>query len=595
MPTPYEGNEKFIFVSYSHQDMDKVLPIIDRLMSDGFRVWYDDGISPGTEWPEVIANHVNDCELFISFLSNSYMDSFNCKRELDFSIRKRKKFLAVFLEETELPLGVEMQISTVQAVNYYKTTPDLFFERVYDSEVVRTAGCRVEEVPSAADGSAVTAASATQAASTSEVASSNTPSKSKKKKIFLPILLVVLVLLGIAGVLIGVGVSKSNQKNTKRTNQRAIELTDTTVTDRVLRKEAKGKDIRQIKLENCEISVRNKTVWSEILNENVTQITITGCKLTDEDAKEILTNAPGLKTLVLKDNELKDLSFAQNPKLQNADLSGNQITHIEKTNLGDLTVLKLDDNGLSDFNFLETAIHLHTLTAERNNLSSIDTLKNCAVLTRVSLADNHITDVSALGTAKDRIEELNLSNNLITDIDAIWPMPALKRLSIDNNNLTSLYLTESVKLSYLSAGNNQIDSLSGDFEVLSYIDIANNKLSGEYFFTDCPKLKTGFFENNMISGLHLPGEKYASGKFSVYGNPLVKLDFETETTSYDLYISYRDEIKETLENKIGHHLYLIDCPYDLRVNYEESWGSYSVSFPEKNEVVEQVEGLRKPF
>ena len=126
-PIPYEGNEKFIFVSYSHQDMDRVLPLIDRLMKDGFRVWYDDGISPGTEWPEVIAQHINECELFVSFLSNSYMDSLNCKRELDFSIRKRKKFLAVFLEETEMPLGVEMQISTVQAVNYYKTTPELFF------------------------------------------------------------------------------------------------------------------------------------------------------------------------------------------------------------------------------------------------------------------------------------------------------------------------------------------------------------------------------------------------------------------------------------------------------------------------------------
>ena len=583
-PIPYEGNEKFIFVSYSHQDMDRVLPLIDRLMKDGFRVWYDDGISPGTEWPEVIAQHINECELFVSFLSNSYMDSLNCKRELDFSIRKRKKFLAVFLEETEMPLGVEMQISTVQAVNYYKTTPELFFERFYNSEVVHTSGCRAEEIRTQEE---LTAA---DDGVTSEV---SIQSESGKKKVFIPILLGMIVFLGIAGAVIGVGVFKSNKKNTKNTNLRAIELTDVTVTDRVLRKAAKGKDIRQINLENCEISIRDKAVWSEIVTENVTQITITGCGLKDEDAKEILMNAPGLKTLVLKDNELKELSFEQNRNLQNADLSGNQITHIEKTDLEELKVLKLDDNQLSDFTFLETAIHLSTLSAERNNLVSIDSLKNSVILTKVCLADNHITDVSVLGASKDSIEELDLSNNQISDIDSIWPMPVLKRISIDNNNISSLYLTESLNLSYLSARNNQVSSISGDFGELEYIDVANNKLSGGYYFTDCPKLKTGFFENNMISELHLPGKKYANGNFSVYNNPLENLDLGTEPTSYDLYVSYRDEINEILESKIGHHLFLLDCPYDLRADYEKNWGTFYVSFPEESEAAELVKELRK--
>ncbi|MBQ1488402.1 MAG: toll/interleukin-1 receptor domain-containing protein, partial [Lachnospiraceae bacterium] len=50
-PRPYEGKEKYIFISYSHKDTDRVMPIISRLMNEGFRVWYDDGISPGTEWP----------------------------------------------------------------------------------------------------------------------------------------------------------------------------------------------------------------------------------------------------------------------------------------------------------------------------------------------------------------------------------------------------------------------------------------------------------------------------------------------------------------------------------------------------------------
>ena len=592
-PRPYEGKEKYIFISYSHKDTDRVMPIISRLMNEGFRVWYDDGISPGTEWPEVIAQHLNDCELFVSFLSNSYMDSVNCKREIDFAVRKRKKFLAVFLEETELSLGVEMQISTVQSVNYYLTTPDIFFERFFDSEVVKNSGCR-EPIPASPKTPDVKAPDGAESLKTASSASSAAPGK-KKPKILIPILLGVLVLFGITGAVIGIGLAKTKKNNTTNIYKHAIQLSGETVTDRILRKEAKRKDVRQIKLEDCVLSIKDSAVWADVLNENVTQITIKGCQLTDADAKAILENAPGLRTLDFSGNELKELSFAGNPKLQSADLSGNMITHIEKTNLEELKILKLDDNRISDLSFLETAIHLQTLTASRNGLQKIDVLKNCALLNTVNLSENNLTDVSALGASKDCMKELNLSDNTISDIDVLWPMPELKKLSVNNNRLSELYLTESLQLSYLSAANNEIDTLSGDFAELTYIDVANNRLSGDYYFTNSPKLKNGFFENNNITELWFPEEKYSNGYFSMYNNPLVKLDFGTEKTSFYIYVSYNDELKTTFENKNAYHLYLVDCPYDLRVNYEKVWGSFSISFPDKNEVADLVEDHRKPF
>lgn len=54
---PYEGDENYIFISYCHKDKAKVFPIIEQLAKDGFRVWYDEGIAPGEDWPEVIAAH----------------------------------------------------------------------------------------------------------------------------------------------------------------------------------------------------------------------------------------------------------------------------------------------------------------------------------------------------------------------------------------------------------------------------------------------------------------------------------------------------------------------------------------------------------
>ena len=57
----YEGEKPFIFISYSHQDIERVVRLIRRLQSEGFRIWYDSGIQAGAEWPEEVATHIKNC------------------------------------------------------------------------------------------------------------------------------------------------------------------------------------------------------------------------------------------------------------------------------------------------------------------------------------------------------------------------------------------------------------------------------------------------------------------------------------------------------------------------------------------------------
>ncbi|MBO4839226.1 MAG: toll/interleukin-1 receptor domain-containing protein [Lachnospiraceae bacterium] len=45
----YEGGRPYIFISYAHKDCDKVIPVLEDLNRRGYRVWYDDGIEPGSE------------------------------------------------------------------------------------------------------------------------------------------------------------------------------------------------------------------------------------------------------------------------------------------------------------------------------------------------------------------------------------------------------------------------------------------------------------------------------------------------------------------------------------------------------------------
>lgn len=61
---PYKGTDPYIFLSYSHQNMDEALDIIAFLQSLEYNIWYDEGIDPGTEWDKTIAEHVKSCEVF---------------------------------------------------------------------------------------------------------------------------------------------------------------------------------------------------------------------------------------------------------------------------------------------------------------------------------------------------------------------------------------------------------------------------------------------------------------------------------------------------------------------------------------------------
>ena len=115
-PMSYEGPEKYIFISYAHKDSDRVLKILERMTEAGYRIWYDDGIAPGSEWPEDIATHLDGCAVFLAFVSNNSIASANCRREVTFALSRQKDFLGIVLEPTKMSLGMEMQLSAQQCI-----------------------------------------------------------------------------------------------------------------------------------------------------------------------------------------------------------------------------------------------------------------------------------------------------------------------------------------------------------------------------------------------------------------------------------------------------------------------------------------------
>lgn len=132
---PYEGKSEYIFVSYCHKDRARVFPVIEQLRRDGFRVWYDEGIDPGSEWPEIIANHLNSCSVCIAFVSENSLSSHNCRREINFALLKKKFFISVILEPVRMSPGMEMQLSSSQSIFRYALEGDgEFFEKLYSAK-----------------------------------------------------------------------------------------------------------------------------------------------------------------------------------------------------------------------------------------------------------------------------------------------------------------------------------------------------------------------------------------------------------------------------------------------------------------------------
>ena len=76
---PYKGNDSYLFISYAHKDRVTAMSIIERMINAGYRVWYDEGIDPGTEWDGNIASHLRSCDGIIALLSRNYLASDNCK------------------------------------------------------------------------------------------------------------------------------------------------------------------------------------------------------------------------------------------------------------------------------------------------------------------------------------------------------------------------------------------------------------------------------------------------------------------------------------------------------------------------------------
>lgn len=146
----YDGDDKFIFLSYCHKDKELVYPLIAEMQRMGYRIWYDQGIAEGSRWLETIAEKLEHCAVFLFCVTPDYAGSNSCSKEFHFAFGRDKPSLGLFLRDTSKHLtpGMRMYLSNIQSVG----TPEAPVSRSVAIDAIknnRDFECCISEVPAA--------------------------------------------------------------------------------------------------------------------------------------------------------------------------------------------------------------------------------------------------------------------------------------------------------------------------------------------------------------------------------------------------------------------------------------------------------------
>ena len=122
----YQGNEPYVFVCYAHEDAEQVYPEIQRLHEGGARIWYDEGVSPGTRWTDELANKLTEASVVLFFCTPQSVKRKHCQNELNFAIDKDRPLLVIQDGEVDLPPGMQLQLGSHQSILKHDLSAEQF-------------------------------------------------------------------------------------------------------------------------------------------------------------------------------------------------------------------------------------------------------------------------------------------------------------------------------------------------------------------------------------------------------------------------------------------------------------------------------------
>ena len=117
LPTPYDGFDDYVFVSYKREDMPRIAHVLRDIASMGQKIWFDKGIPGGAEWDTVIEERLEHCKMVMLFVSQAAIGSRYVRREVKFADTLNKPVLSLRLENAVLSDGMGMFLNQYQMID----------------------------------------------------------------------------------------------------------------------------------------------------------------------------------------------------------------------------------------------------------------------------------------------------------------------------------------------------------------------------------------------------------------------------------------------------------------------------------------------
>lgn len=132
---PYSGSKPYLFVSYSHKDTQKVVPILSEMQRRGYRIWFDEGINCGDNWMKLISSKVENCKNFLCFISENSVTSTEVRAEVTGARLKKIPIINIRENDAAFPFDIEMYISQFHILSYPDEDLCAKLEQAIDPEI----------------------------------------------------------------------------------------------------------------------------------------------------------------------------------------------------------------------------------------------------------------------------------------------------------------------------------------------------------------------------------------------------------------------------------------------------------------------------
>ena len=105
-----------IFLSYQRDNQAIIENLVARLGRLGHTVWYDQHLTGGHQWWESILEQIRQCDLFITAVSPTYLDSEACRLEYGYAHDLHKRILPIEIVSVGSYYELPTELQAIQIV-----------------------------------------------------------------------------------------------------------------------------------------------------------------------------------------------------------------------------------------------------------------------------------------------------------------------------------------------------------------------------------------------------------------------------------------------------------------------------------------------